>query len=422
MEDWGVVRSFTDQMKNTSSVLEKKEILKSATPFVKKLLHYTYNPYKKYNITSKNCKKYKNLKKGFINITIFELLDQLHDRLFTGHEAIQHVNAYIELYKEHSDLIFSVIDRNMEIRASEAIVNSIFPDLIPTFSVSLANSYEPKLCDFEDIWYASRKIDGVRCIVHKRDECIVAYSRQGHEFKTLQKLLDDLIKVPGNFVLDGEVCLMNDDGTENFQSIMKEIKKKDHTIQNPSYIIFDYLTIEEFEQKISTRIFSKRISELSKIPILNSRIQILDQVIITGTDHLMELIDSADTKGYEGIMLRKDTYYEGKRTKNLLKCKKFFEKEYMVQNIDFDNHRIIRNGKEIVIQMLAQVWIEHNGCKVAVGSGWNQDQRIHYHNNPDQLIGKIITVRYFEETQNQNGGYSLRFPTVKCVHGETRDT
>ena len=31
------------------------------------------------------------------------------------------------------------------------------------------------------------------------------------------------------------------------------------------------------------------------------------------------------------------------------------------------------------------------------------------------IIGKMITVQYFEETYNQNGGISLRFPTVKHI-------
>ena len=37
------------------------------------------------------------------------------------------------------------------------------------------------------------------------------------------------------------------------------------------------------------------------------------------------------------------------------------------------------------------------------------------------IVGKTITVQYFEETKNQEGGISLRFPTVKIVHGEKRD-
>ena len=71
--------------------------------------------------------------------------------------------------------------------------------------------------------------------------------------------------------------------------------------------------------------------------------------------------------------------------------------------------------------MLSQVYIMHKGYSVAVGSGFTQEQRIKYYNNPEDIIGKTITVQYFEETKNQEGGISLRFPTVKIVHGEKRE-
>ena len=69
--------------------------------------------------------------------------------------------------------------------------------------------------------------------------------------------------------------------------------------------------------------------------------------------------------------------------------------------------------------MLSQVWIEHKGHKVKVGSGFTQEQRLQY--TDGSIVGKVITVQYFEETNNQEGGISLRFPTVKIIHGEKRD-
>ena len=120
-------------------------------------------------------------------------------------------------------------------------------------------------------------------------------------------------------------------------------------------------------------------------------------------------------------MVRKNVGYEGKRTQNLLKVKKFHDAEYQVIDLDFEDHRVIRDGKEVVMPMLAQAWIEHKGYKVAVGSGWNQEQRIRYQKNPSELIGKTITVQYFEESKNQQGGLSLRFPTVKHVFENGRN-
>ena len=134
------------------------------------------------------------------------------------------------------------------------------------------------------------------------------------------------------------------------------------------------------------------------------------------------MITDADVNGYEGVMLRKNVGYEGKRSKNLLKCKKFFDAEYEVLDVDFDTHRIIRDGKEVKERMLSQVWIEHKGYRVAVGSGWNQAQRLWYASNymNESIVGKTITVQYFEETKNQEGGISLRFPTVKHVYENGR--
>ena len=91
------------------------------------------------------------------------------------------------------------------------------------------------------------------------------------------------------------------------------------------------------------------------------------------------------------------------------------------ESIDFEDHRVIRDGKEVVIPMMAQAYISHKGYEVAVGSGWNQEQRIKYEANPNLIIGKTITVQYFEESKNQQGELSLRFPTVKHVYENGRN-
>ena len=422
------LQDFVNEMKSTSSLLEKKAIIEKVKNdnFITNALYYTYNEFLKFNVTSKNCKKLDHIideECGFVDI--WELLDDLNNRTYTGHDAIAMVNGFVDQHKEYEDLIFSIIDRNLEIRASESVINKVIPGLIPTFDVALATKYEPKFCDFEnETWLASRKLDGVRCIIRKEQDEITAYSRQGNEFTTLQKVLDDVKLMPGDFVLDGEICMMDENGNEDFQGIMKQIKRKNHTIEKPKYVIFDYLSLEEFDTKQGTLKLSERIAELKDEIYYDgyySTLSVLDQVIVKDEEHLSEMILEADKMGHEGIMVRKDVGYEGKRSKNLLKCKKFFDAEYKVESVDFENHRVIREGKEVVVPMLAQAYITHKGYEVAIGSGWNQEQRIKYHANPELLIGKTITVQYFEETKNQEGGISLRFPTVKHVYENGRN-
>jgi len=90
------LRLFVEQMRSTSSSLEKVEILKKQSDFIKKVLEYTYNPYKQYYVTSKTCKKKSNLSDpNKIHDTIFDLLDDLTNRTYTGHDAIAMINSFV---------------------------------------------------------------------------------------------------------------------------------------------------------------------------------------------------------------------------------------------------------------------------------------------------------------------------------------
>lgn len=421
------LQNFVNQMKATSSLNEKKEIIASIKDdeFIKETLQYALDPYKKYYVTSKNCKKNPHLICTVKGCHLFDMLDGFNDRFSTGHNAIADVNGFISQHPEHEDLIYSIIDRNLKIRASESVINKIIPNLIPTFDVALATKFEPKFCDFEnEDWFASRKLDGVRCIIRKEGDNIVAYSRVGNVFTTLGNLLQEVLKIPGNFVLDGEICLMDEDGNEDFQGIMKQIKKKNHTIENPKYIVFDCLTTKDFDNKFSEDILSERMRSciMQDIEYLTfNHLEILDQEYVRDANHLSEMLALAEASGYEGVMLRKDTTYEGKRSKNLLKCKKFYDAEYKVMGAVNGPFRVIENGQEKEINVLSAVTIEHKGHVVSVGSGFSLDQRKEFGDEHLNIVGKIITVQYFEETKNQEGGLSLRFPTVKHVYENGRN-
>ena len=424
-----VLQAFVDEMKLNSSLIAKKAIINAygKNPFIKSALVYALDPYKKYYITSKTCKKYKDLcDMNKIHDSIFHLLNDLNDRIYTGHDAIAMVNAFILQHKEYEDLIFSIIDRNLEIRASESVINKVIPNLIPTFDVALANKFDPKRVNWDDVWFASRKLDGVRCLtVVDHQGNVKSYSRVGNEFETLQ-VVKDAIKSLGvlGVVFDGEICMMDENGNEDFQGIMKQIKRKDHQIDNPKYVMFDYLTLKEFNAKESKKTLSERIMRFVKLDIMitnQDSLSVLEQHVVSDDDHFAKLKADAEKEGHEGVMLRKNVGYEGKRSQNLLKVKKFFDAEYKVERVDFEDHRVIREGKEVVVPMMAQAYITHKGYEVAVGSGWNQEQRIKYNANPDLIIGKEITVQYFEETKNQKGELSLRFPTVKHVFENGRN-
>jgi DNA ligase-1 len=341
------------------------------------------------------------------------------------------VNGYTQQYKDYEDLIYCILDKNLKTRTGADLINKAIPKCVPTFKVALANSYDKQKgkVNFDtQTWFASHKLDGVRClaIVDENGTCNF-FSRQGKTFDTLDTLKNEIEGLNlRNIVFDGEVCVVDENGAEDFQGIMKEIKRKDHTIENPKYKIFDYLMLEEFDTQVSKRSLSDRLGKFNMVyNTFNEQlncIDLLEQWKVESEEHFQELAELATKNNWEGLILRKDCEYKGKRSNDLLKVKKFFDEEYVVKSIETSTHRIIVNGLEVEEEMLSNVVIEHKGCDVGVGSGFDQSERRKYFKNPELIIGKTITVQYFEETLNQDGCHSLRFPVVKHVYDGVRTT
>jgi DNA ligase 1 len=285
------LKQFIEKMRATSSSLDKVEILKKQSNFIKEVLEYTYSPYKQYNVTSETCKKNSKLVEMGPITPLFKLLDKLSNRESTGHDAIKLVNRFAQS-DDNFNLIYDIIDKDLKIRAGSKVINKAFPNLIPEFNVALAQEYKGK-CDWNDGWYASRKLDGVRClaVVDGVGKCTL-YSRMGKEFTTLNKI-KHAIEATNiiNYVFDGEICLLDKDGNEDFQSVMKELRRKDHQIENPTFMIFDMIHKIDFDNGKSEdgSILSDRLHTLRTWlgPRYDTKetLRYLEQYQITDNDH-----------------------------------------------------------------------------------------------------------------------------------------
>jgi len=349
--------------------------------------------------------------------------------MITGHDAIGCINGYLSLLpKEYHWLVELIFERSLKARVDTSLINRVMPGLIPTFNVALASKYEDygrKINWDKDDWYWSRKLDGVRVICTIIDKDIKFYSRQGKEFFTLGKIklaLENHAVIEENIVFDGELCIVDDNGDEDFQSVIKEIRRKNHTIENPILKVFDCLTINEFDSQKGKRTLKTRLDDIQwKLgnPLWDKDfpIEMCRMEKVNSEKEVIDWLDYADEAGWEGIMLRKDTGYKGKRSNDLLKVKKMHDEEYVVEDIEFGPFRIIDSdtGLETTIETMTNVIIKHKGNVVSVGSGFSLAQRARYFGYPERIVGKEITVQYFEESQDKTGKHSLRFPVCKAV-------
>lgn len=494
---FSVLSKFVEDMNSSNSDLHKEQIFTEYAkqypnpkdPFLKTIVLVNDN-LSPFNVTSDAIVKFKNDKKKQSKklkavtyedkgqLAWFELLGDLISKEITGDKAKQSIVNFINQYPEHEKLILNIIDKDLKIRFTGKSINKIIPGFIPLFQVSLGEKYDKSTQKYlnepwNNGWYISRKLDGVRCIckitfesIDKSDPkplkatnqkaidsffsnkkgcpeklcSIEFYSRQGKPFLTLQKLKQDIEKtlIPNikqllschknskGFVLDGEVCAIDNNGLENFQGIMREINKKNHVMSNPKYLLFDMLTLEEFEEGSTSkdRLLSTRQAELNTLVSKSGceRLSCIQQVPFN-EEQFQVMQKQVTDNGWEGLILRKNDVYIGDRSKDILKVKKFSREEYTVKNIETTKMRVIdeTSGLEAEIDTLKAVIISHKGYDVSVGSGFSLEERKTFYEHPEKIIGKVISVQYFEETKDLNGELSLRFPTFKGLYGNSRE-
>lgn len=354
------LHDLASKINATPSKLKKDELVRQY-PCCYHILRRIYDPHIRHWVTSKSViaylqrqdpdRKYPPPPKS-----LAELLDTLSSRRVTGHAALETVSSFYREYcktKEHQQIFWRVLDKNLKMGLS---VRSLRPVLeekdTPTtnikahgsrssnstkmFSdVALAMAMTPSLEKrlFEDSpqrsdWYASRKLDGVRCITfitRQQDGSsydIRFFSRTGRTFDTLEKVESNILtclnlhRPQESFVLDGEICVYppGEGPLEDFLETLRQIRNRNQPMENPVYEIFDMVSMEGFISGKEETMFAKRQQRLANFLIPPQyHIRMVPQVKVTSLEMLSEIKKSAIESGWEGLIVRKDTIYEGKR-------------------------------------------------------------------------------------------------------------
>ena len=460
-----MIREIFNNLRSTASANERKEIMSNLLQSDKRelilqIFEDCYGP-TKYNLSSDRITEHSTI---FDNSTLtidkdyhvfHEMLEKLAKRELTGNAALEYANQVFALFvNEDRPYLSMILDKNLKVGFSLEQVNKLLGKKKKEFEVSLAyNLDDVKGVDpIDGTYFASRKLDGCRCVcfvetgwdedgknVHIVSNPIFK-SRQNKEFTTLNNLIEPMRRlaleyhIVGKLVFDGEVCILDEKGDEHFDWIMKEIRRKNHTIANPCYNIFDVVTQEQFEgleespnfteRDFSLTVAFKKLSDKSNIESSTSavrpidRLHLLKQELICTQEDFDRWSRYVAEGGWEGFMLRKDAPYKSGRTKDLLKVKKFKDAEYKV--VGYESGMMKYGTTEIPV--VTNILIEHKGNVVSVGSGISKEQRIAWYNEPANIVGKTVTIQYFEETvDSKTGNLSLRFPVLKYVYDEERD-
>ena len=244
---------------------------------------------------------------------------------------------------------------------------------------------------------ATVKLDGQRAWIYVNDHKVRIVSREG---KLVTGLLDieKELSILDDIILDGElICKTGDTSLERFKNTMTMVRTKANYKSDINFEIYDIVNNDIYtdrRNKIEELFKNNKFENIKNVKVLYKGIyneEIIDK-----------LLKEAKSNNEEGIMINVcDAKYQFKRTKDLLKVKVFKE-------IDLKVVEAIEGEGEIKGKLGAVV-VKYKGFDVKVGSGFTMEQRDEFWRNKS-IINKVIRIKYFEESYDQEGNLSLRLP------------
>lgn len=415
-----VIKIFK-QIQNTSSTNDKKAIVEANkdNELFKKCLVFLLDSNIVTGISDKKLNKFVGMSGTELN-SFEEVIKYLADFNSGSDMDIGTMQGFIENQpEEYQGFYRQMITKKFRLGCDKKVVNSVIHGLIPSWDVQqaypISEKNEPKDCE----WFAlSQKLNGNNCAYYKGK----LISRQGKPFTGLDHIIKDIERLPKheNYMFNGELIRKNYDNlsdNDNFQIGTGIINSDDSDKSCIKFVIYECIPNEEFENgesKLKYKI--RREQVLNPLTTAISRLQTdnleVVPIIYEGTDKsvIQPLLDKADKDGWEGLMLNKDTKWKNKRNNGILKVKSFKHADIRCTDV------VEGDGK--YKGTLGLIKCDYKGYELGVGSGFTDEQRNYYWNNPDEIIGKIVQIKFKGETKNKNGGISVQFPIFEIVRDD----
>lgn len=389
---------------------------------IKRYLKIAFDPYTVYGISTKKLKKEVRVGECLCPPTVFDLFEYLKEHN-TGRDYDVAVCQIALEWIAQDDLesyylLEKLICKDLSIGVDAKSINQVFPGLIPTFDVQLAQKYFEKPEKLEGKYFAvTTKIDGGRIIAIRENDQVSFFTRAGQRYEGLVDLEQEMLEAfPDGTVLDGEITILENTGIPSKEAYKRAMKitRADGEKHGLKMLVFDAMSLEEWKKQECTHDYIERrllLSGLFKYGPKKTDLTFFELLpeLYRGSDtsKVLELLDEAIANQEEGVMINIcDAPYEFGRTWNLMKCKKMNTLDLEVIGYEEGSGRLKGTLGALLVRY-------KNGNTVKVGSGFTDELRQVIWSNPKDMIGKIIECQFFEETTNADGGISLRFPVFK---------
>lgn len=246
-------------------------------------------------------------------------------------------------------------------------------------------------------WWASRKIDGVRCSFYYKDDTVKSASRGGGDYDPATAHLREhptivaLFKKYPDLVLDGELY----EHGKSLQQISGAARQEKCATDSVwlQYYIYDIMD--------STKTFEERLDILHDISHEfgigfnpnkewdegEPKIQMVPHEKVAGWASIQKLHDKYVNEGFEGVVIRDPSkpYNYGGRTNSMIKVKMYKDDEFQIV------------GYESGLRPEDMVFVCQTdlGIKFEAKPMGPRELKWEYLNRMDEIVGKMATVKYF---------------------------
>ena len=339
----------------------------------------------------------------------FVVLNECASRIITGNAAITRVLTCLSSVQPEDEFwMRKILQKKLAIGASTKTVNKVYPGLIPTFEVSLAQKFnEKRIADMDEV-IIEPKLDGIRCFAVVENGKAMLFARSGKLIPNFDNTIGAELEKLGNGCYDGE--LMGKD----FIALMRQAYRKDDVNTDGTYLaLFDYLPIGEWKTASSKMTCRDRynvlLDRLSNTKDLDPKLvqHVLRRTINADYAEIKGAHDEFVHEGFEGVMI-KDPHasYKFGRGYEVMKFKAFHDVDLAIRGLEEGTGK--HSGR------LGAIKVEFHGIPLRVGSGFSDELRDVIWASPKDFIDRVVEIRYQEVTPDG----SLRFPTFVCFRND----
>lgn len=311
-----------------------------------------------------------------------------------------------KLSSDDKTVLKHVIDRTLKCGVSDKTINKVWENLVYVHPYRRCSSFSKKnMTKVVLPAYSQLKEDGmyVDIVVHNG---IVEYrSRVGGYFQWNTKKNDsDLSEQCSEYVLMGEALVLDDDGT-----IME--RKKGNGYLNgddvdPERIIFSIWDAIPYSDWVSRK-SKQTYDETYKIMVpmvekLSNSFRVVDTRMVHCVEDIVSHFKDNIRKGLEGSVIKNtnSVWKDGTSTDHI-KIKIIFDVELEVVEV-YEGQK----GKkyEGMAGGLRCRTSDHK-MLVDVGGGFKDNERSKYFDNPEDIVGKIVTVKACDISKTDDNEY-----------------